>query len=93
MILAIVIGVAIGIGCFVPLVFGMNKARVATATSSLGQAGALLLGVLVSFVMLGASFVVCALLARASVLPFVLGEVGGLCVSAIAFGVSKNLRR
>lgn len=93
MFVAIVLGIAIGAGCFVPLVFGMNKARMATPTSNFGHAGSLLLGVLASFVLLAVAMVVCVKFFRDLTVPFVLAEAGGLIVAAVAFGVSKQLRR
>ena len=90
---AILVGLVIGVACFAPLVFGMNKARNATPTSNLGHAGSLLLGVLISFVVLGGAMVLCALFFRDVAIPFVLAEAAGLAATAIAFGISKNLRR
>ena len=93
MVVAIVIGAIVGVVGFLPLIFGMNKARVATPTSNLGQAGALLLGVLLSFVVLVVPVVICIAAFRDMVLPFVLAEVAALIVAAIAFGVSRMIRR
>lgn len=90
---AVLLGIVVGVAGFAPLVFGMNKARNVTATSNLGHAGSLLLGVLLSFIVLGGAMVVCALLFRDVAIPFVLAEAAGLAVTAIAFGISKNLRR
>ena len=93
MFVAIVIGLAVGVAAFAPLIFGMNKARMASPTSNLGHAGSLLLGVLLSFIVLGAAMIICALQFRDVAVPFVLAEACGLAVSAVAFGISKNLRR
>ena len=90
---AIVVGIVVGVAAFVPLVWGMNKARKATSTSNLGHAGALLLGVLGSFVILAAAVVVCIVAFRDVVLPFVLAEVAALSVAAVLFGVSTLVRR
>ena len=90
---AILIGALVGVACFAPLVFGMNKARSASPTSNLGHAGSLLLGVLISFVILGGAMVVCALFFRDVAIPFVLAEAAGLAATAVAFGISKNLRK
>ena len=92
MFVAIVLGIVVGIAGFYPLVFGMNKARLATPTSNLGHAGALLLGVLLSLVILAVATIVCIVFAREWVVPFVLAEAGGLIAAAIAFGVTKQLR-
>ena len=93
MVFAVLVGLIVGVAGFAPLIFGMNKARNATATSNLGHAGSLLLGVLLSFVVLGAAMVICALCFRAVAIPFVLAEAAGLAATAIAFGISKNLRK
>ena len=93
MFVAVLIGIVVGVAGFYPLVFGMNKARMATPTSRLGHAGSLLLGVLISFVFLGVAMVVCALFFRDVAVPFVLAEAAGIAVAAVAFGISKNLRR
>ena len=90
---AIIVGFIVGAGSFTPLIFGMNKARMATPTSNLGHAGSLLLGVLLSFVILGIATVVCVKFFRDLTVPFALAEAGGLIVSAIAFGVTKQLRK
>ena len=93
MIAAIVLGAVSGILGFLPLYLGLRLARKATPTSNLGHAGALLLGVLLSFLILVAAFIVCIFVARDLVLPFVLAEVGGLVVSAVAFGFSTLARK
>ena len=93
MIAAIVLGAVSGILGFLPLYMGLRLARKATPTSNLGHAGALLLGVLLSFLILVAAFIVCLFVARDLVLPFVLAEVGGLVVSAVAFGFSTLARK
>ena len=53
----------------------------------------MLLGVLGSFVLLAAAVVVCIVFFRDLVFPFVLAEVAALTVAAIAFGVSRMIRR
>ena len=93
MIAAIVLGAVSGILGFLPLYMGRRRARKPTPTSNLGHAGALLLGVLLSFLILVAAFIVCIFVARDLVLPFVLAEVGGLVVSAVAFGFSTLARK
>ena len=92
-VIAVVLGLIVGIGCFTPLVFGMNLARKASPTSNFGNAGSLLLGVLLSLVVLAAATIACALLARDSAVPFVLAEAVGLIGAAVAFGVTKQLRK
>ena len=91
-VVAAVIGVIVGIAGFAPLIFGMNKARSAGPASNLGHAGALMLGVLLSFVILAVAIVVCVKLFHDSVVPFALGAACGLILAAVAFGISKNKR-
>ena len=92
-VVAIVVGLAVGLVSFAPLIFGMNKARMATSTSNFGHAGSLLLGVLLSFVILGGAMVVCALFFRDVAIPFVLAEAAGIVAAAVVFGITKNLRK
>ena len=89
---AVLAGIIVGAAAFAPLVYGMNLARRATATSNFGHAGALLLGVLGSFVLLAVAVVVCIVFFRNLVFPFVLAEVIALIVAAIVFGVSRMIR-
>ena len=93
MIIAILVGLVIGVASFSPLIFGMNKARMATPTSNLGHAGSLLLGVLLSLVILGGATIGYVMLFRDVTVPFVLAEVVGIIAAAVAFGISKNLRK
>ena len=90
---AIVVGAVLGAIAFLPLVFGMQKARNATPTSNLGHAGALLLGVLLSFVLLAAGLVTCAVFFRDLVAPFGVAEAAALVVSAAIFGITKMVRK
>ena len=89
-VVAVVVGVIVGIASFAPLIFGMNKARNATATSNLGHAGSLLLGVFLSLAILAVSVVACVMLVREAAVPFTLGAAGGLVVATVVFGISKN---
>ena len=93
MFVAIVVGIAVGIACFAPFIFGMNLARKATPTSNFGHVGALLLGVLLSMVILAVATIVCVMFARDVAVAFVAAEAGGLIIAAIAFGVTKQLRK
>ena len=93
MAVAIVLGALVGIAGFAPLFAGLRMARRATDTSNLGHAGALLLGMLISVVVLFAAAIACILIAREFVLPFVLAEVVALSAAAIGFGVSNLVRK
>ena len=91
--LAIILGAIVGVVGFLPLYGGLRLARRATRTSNLGQMGACLLGLLVSFVLLAAASIICVAVARPLTLPFVLAEAIALAASAICFGVVKLLGR
>ena len=93
MILPIVLGAACGVVGFMPLIAGLGLARKATPTSNLGHAGALLLGVFGSFVLLAGTLIVCIVVARDAVLPFTLAEVAALIVSAVVYGASKLVKK
>lgn len=92
-VIAIVVGLAVGVGSFTPLMFGMNLARKATPTSNFGHAGSLLLGVLLSTVILAVATVVCVMFARDMAVAFVLAEAVGLIGSTVAYGVTKQLKK
>lgn len=93
MFLSILLGALSGILGFLPLIWGMRLAQKATPTSNLGHAGALLLGVLLSFLILAVTLVLCAVLARDLVFSFVLAEGAGLVVTGAAYGIYKLVRK
>ena len=93
MVLAVVLGAASGVLAFLPLYGGLRLTRQVTETSNLGHMGALLLGVLVSFLVLAGTAIACIVAARDLAFPFVLAEAIALCVAAIVFGVWKQLRK
>lgn len=64
-----------------------------TSTSNLGHMGALMLGVLLSFVILFVAAIVCAVLAREIVVPFALAEAVVLIAAAIGYGVYTLVRK
>lgn len=90
-VVAILLGLVVGVGCFSPLIFGMNLARKVTPTSNFGHAGSLLLGVLLSLVILAVATVLCVLFAREAAVPFVVAEAVGLIAAAVVFSVTKQL--
>ena len=93
MAVAIVLGALSGAAGFLPLYGSLQLAKRVTRTSNIGHMGALLLGVLVSFVILFCTAIACVLLARDLALPFLLAEVLALIVVAIGFGVAKLVRK
>lgn len=93
MAVAIVLGVITGFIGFLPLFVGLKLVRRATNTSNLSQAGAALLGVLGSFLILAGALIACIVLVRDMVLPFTLAVVVGLLVSAVGYGVYTFVRK
>ena len=67
--------------------------RRVTDTSNLGHAGALMLGVLLSFVILFLGAIACVVLARDIAVPFVLAEAAVLVACAIGYGVYTFVRK
>ena len=93
MVLSIVCGIAVGILGFVPLFIGLQLTKRVTKTSALGYAGALMLGVLISFVLLIGALFLCIVFARDVAVPFTFAVVGALIVTAIVFGIWKTFRK
>ena len=91
MVLSIVLGIVVGIIGFLPLFAGFQLTRKATGTSALGQAGALMLGVLISFLLLLGALMVCVFFMRDVAVPFTFSVIGALLVSAVAFGIERML--
>lgn len=93
MAVAIVLGALAGVVGFLLLVVGLRLAKNATPTSNLSHMGALLLGVLGSFVVLAGAAFACILAARDAAVPFVLAEAISLSVAAIGYGIVKMVGR
>lgn len=91
MVLAIILGVVVGVIAFFPLYGGTRLARKATATSNIGEAGGLLLGVLGSFAILALAAVVCIIAFRDLTIPFVLAMAFALVITTIAYGIKRQL--
>lgn len=93
MVLAIVLGALSGALGVLPLFLGLRMTRRVTDTSNLGRAGALMLGVLLSFVILFLGAIACVVLARDIAVPFVLAEAAVLVACAIGYGVYTFVRK
>ncbi len=93
MLLAIVLGALSGAVGVLPLFFGLRMTRRVTDTSNLGHAGALMLGVLLSFIVLFLAAIVCVVLARENAVPFVLAEAAVLVAAAVGYGVYTFVRK
>jgi len=93
MVVAIVLGLLVGVGSFTPLILGMRLAKNASPTSNLGHAGALLLGVLLSFVIVATAMVICVLAFRDYAVPFTVAEAIALIAVACVYGFSRLVRK
>lgn len=91
MIVSIIVGIVVGACAFLPLYAGTRLARKATATSSIGQAGGLLLGVLGSFLILALGAIICIIANRDFTLPFVLAMALSVVVTTVIYGIKKQL--
>lgn len=93
MVIAVLLGVISGALAFVPLFLGLRASRKVTQTSNFGHAAILLLAVLASFLILAITAALCINFARDVVLPFVVAEALALSVSAIAFGLYRQVKK
>lgn len=93
MLLAIVLGALSGAVGVLPLFLGLRMTRRVTNTSNLGHTGALMLGVLLSFIVLFLAAIACVVLARESAVPFVLAEAAVLVAAAVGYGVYTFVRK
>lgn len=90
---AIILGLVAGALGFVPLLIGLRMTKKVTETSNFGHMAILMLTLLISFVILFVTAIVCINVARDLVLYFVLSEAVGLCVVTIGFGISRAVRK
>ena len=90
---AIILGFLAGALGFLPLFIGLRMTKKVTETSNFGHMAILMLALLISFVILFATAIVCINVARDLVLYFVLSEAIGLCVVTIGFGIARAVRK
>lgn len=88
---AIICGALAGVVGFVPLLVGLEKTKKVTSTSNFGHMAILIISLVISFALMFAFAIACALIARDLALYFVLAEAVALSVVAIVFG-AKRLR-
>lgn len=93
MALAIILGALSGALAFLPLYWGLRRARLRVGSSSLGQGASLIIAAVLSFLVLMVATVLCLALARNLLAAFGLAEAIALCVTAIVYGVWKMVRR
>ena len=93
MVFAAVLGALAGVIGFLPLMGSFALAKRVTSTSNLSYLSACLLGLLGSLLILACAAILCIVVARDSVLPFVVAEAVALSVSAVVFGVFRLVRK
>ncbi len=93
MVFAAVLGALAGVIGFLPLMGSLALAKRVTSTSNLSYLSACLLGLLGSLLILACAAILCIVVARDSVLPFVVAEAVALSASAVVFGVFRLVRK
>ena len=89
--MSVVLGVIVGVVGFLPLVAALSAAKHVTSTSDFSNATILILAVLGSSAVLFGAAVACIVSNRDELLFFAGGEVAGIIVAAVAFGVKRIL--
>lgn len=87
----IVLGIVTGFLGFLPLFLSLRLSRRSTSTAALTTGLYGLAGVAISLVILVVGLIACALLARESLVPFVVAEAVVFLGCTIAFVVYKNV--
>lgn len=83
---AVALGVLVGIFAFVPLLLALVPVLRRTSDANMAKG---MLGVIVSFIVLFVAVIFAYLLARAELIAFLVGEIGGffVCWVAVAMAV------
>lgn len=89
-VLAVILGLAAGALGFLPLFGGLKLSRkMVGSTTTIGQLGICVIGIMVSFVVLAVAAGVYVAVARPYSLPFVLSEGISLGVVAVSYGFRR----
>lgn len=91
MLAAVAAGIVAGLIGFLPLFVSLRLARRSTSTSAMSAGLYGLAGVFVSLIIVAAALIICAVVARESVLPFGIAEIVALIVSTSIYVVYKNI--
>lgn len=91
MVLAIVLGIVAGFAGFIPLFIALRLSRRSTSTSPLSAGLYGLAGFFVSMVVVAVALIICALVARESVVPFAIAEIVTLIAATSIYVVYKNV--
>jgi hypothetical protein len=92
-VVGVLVGIIVGIVSFLPLRAGVRRVRMMDAQSySAGYVGPALVSVAGSIAILAVCTALCALVARAAILPFVLAEALTLIIVTAAFAVMRARR-
>ena len=93
MVLAIVLGIVVGVVGFLPLVGALHVTRLTNAGNNLISMTTLMLGLAVSLMVLVIPLAIVLFNMRDLAIPFVLAEAIALVVTAIVYGVYKLVRK
>lgn len=91
MLAAVAAGIAAGIIGFLPLFISLRLSRRSESLSAMSMGLYGLAGTFVSLIIVAAAMIICAVVARDSVLPFGIAEIAALIVSTSLYVVYKNV--
>lgn len=91
MLVAIIVGVVVGVVGFLPMFASLRLSRRSESlnTMTLGLYG--LVGVFVSLIVVAVALIICAVTARDLVVPFAVAEIVALILSTSIYVVYKNV--
>ena len=94
MAIAIIAGILAGAVSLVPMFAGLHSTKHMDAQQSpIGYLTPVLLAIGGSFIILALATVVCAVVARSSVVPFALTEACTLVLATLGYGIAKAFRK
>ena len=91
MLAAVAAGIAAGIIGFLPLFVSLRLSRRSESLSAMSMGLYGLAGTFVSLIIVAVAMIICAVVARDSVLPFGIAEILALIVSTSLYVVYKNV--
>ena len=87
MVLAVVIGIVVGLLSCAPYKLGLSRQRTISAKSNLGYMGWFFISVLLSFVILLVSILVCVVVAREFLLPFAIAAIAVMVIGVVVVSI------
>ena len=92
MVIAIIIGILVGIIGYLPFEFALSKLRTLDPTKSAGLAGLFALAIGASFVLLGGGIIACRFIAYDALIPYTVSELVVFLVAVVFCGVRRVKR-